>query len=197
MIFRMMIKATAADKDLVVKILTSAFLENRSVNYIIKQDDFKQKRIEALMEYSFDFCQSVGKIYLSNDKKACALISFPDRKRTNFKSVFLDLKLIMKSAGISNISKILAREKLISQNYPAPEIYYLWFIGVAPENQNQGFGQKLLTEIIGDANQMNRPIYLETSTEKNLSWYLKAGFEIYNQLDFGYPLFLLRREHAW
>lgn len=197
MIFRMMIKATAADKDLVVKILTSAFLENRSVNYIIKQDDFKQKRIEALMEYSFDFCQAVGKIYLSNDKKACALISFPDRKTTNFKSVFLDLKLIMKSAGISNISKILAREKLISQNYPAPDIYYLWFIGVAPENQNQGFGQKLLTEIIGDAHQMNRPIYLETSAEKNLAWYLKAGFEIYYQLDFGYPLFLLRREHAW
>ncbi|MCF2443769.1 GNAT family N-acetyltransferase [Dyadobacter sp. CY345] len=146
------------------------------------------------MEYSFDYCKLFGQIYLSDDKKACALISFPDRKRTNFRSVLLDINLITKSAGISNISKILTREKLIEQNYPSSEIYYLWFIGVAPENQNQGLGKKLLTEIIHDANQMNRPIYLETSTEKNLSWYQKAGFEIYNQLDFGYPLFLMRRK---
>ena len=189
-----MIRATEADKDLVVNILTSAFLENKSVNYIVRQDKFIRKRIEALMAYSFDCCTLFGEIYLSEDRNACALVSFPDRKKTSLKSFLLDIKLILKSNGISNIPKVLEREKLISKNYPDSGIYYLWFIGVAPENQNMGLGKKLLAEIIEDAHQMNRPVYLETSTEKNVPWYQNAGFEIYNKLDFGYILFLLKRK---
>jgi len=189
-----MIRATEADKDLIVKILTSAFLENKSVNYIIRQDKFREKRIKALMEYSFDSCDLFGEIYLSEDRKACALVSFPDRKKIGLKSILLDMKLILRSTGVANISKVLTREKLISKNYPGSRIYYLWFIGVAPENQNRGFGKKLLAEIIADASRVSRTIYLETSTEKNLPWYEKAGFEIYNQLNFGYTLFLLKRK---
>ncbi len=41
---------------------------------------------------------------------------------------------------------------------------------------------------------MNRPIYLATSTMKNLPWYKKSGFEVYNELDLGYNLFFLKRE---
>jgi len=189
----MMVKATENDKDLAIDLLTSAFTENKSVNYIVRQDHLREQRIKALMQYSFDCCMLYGHVYFSEDKKACALVSFPDRKKTSFKSIILDLKFIFNSAGVANVSKILHREKLISGKYPKTEIYYLWFIGVSPEHQNQGIGRTLLAGIINEANQLNRPVYLETSTESNVRWYQKAGFEIYGVLDFGYNLFLLRR----
>ena len=185
-------RATKQDKSLVIKILSSAFEDNRSVNYIVRQDKFRWKRIEALMDYSFEVCNLFGRVYLSDDNNVCALVLFPDRKKTNLKSIFFDIRLIIKATGWRNISKVLHREKVISKYYQEPEIYYLWFIGVSPEHQNRGLGKRMLREIIEDAGKMKRPVYLETSTKKNLPWYQKAGFELYYQLDFGYPLYLLK-----
>jgi ribosomal protein S18 acetylase RimI-like enzyme len=66
---------------------------------------------------------------------------------------------------------------------PLLEGLYLWFIGVHPNAQNNGVGQKLMTELVDESERMERPIYLETST-----------LDVYNQLDFGYNLFLIRND---
>lgn len=69
---------------------------------------------------------------------------------------------------------------------------YLWFIGVDPEYQNTGIGTQLLHDVIAYSRQKNRPVYLETSTLKNLPWYKKVGFQIYQELDLTYKLFFLK-----
>jgi ribosomal protein S18 acetylase RimI-like enzyme len=189
-----MIKANQNDKQLIVDILTKSFESNQSVNYIAKQDEKRLKRISALMNYSFEVCHSSGDVFLSDDKKACALVLYPDKKKTTFKSILLDVKLILSCIGIENIKKALSRESKIKQLQPKELMYYLWFIGVNPEYQNEGIGSVLLSEIIEDSENKKRPIYLETSTLKNLPWYKKFGFEIYNELDLSYKLFFLKRE---
>jgi ribosomal protein S18 acetylase RimI-like enzyme len=75
-------------------------------------------------------------------------------------------------------------------------MYYLWFIGVDPKHQNSGIGTTLLNEVIKDSESKNRSIYLETSTMKNLPWYKKFGFDVYNELDLSYKLFFLKKEIA-
>ncbi len=72
-----MVKAEYNSKTLVVDILTKSFDTNQSVNYIINQDEKRKKRIKNLMEYSFDVCYLFGKVFLSDDKKSCALIVLP------------------------------------------------------------------------------------------------------------------------
>jgi len=181
------------DKQLVIEILSPAFYSNQSVNYLIPQLPDKQKRIKELMDYSFETCTLFGKVHISDDNKACALVSFPEQKKTTIKSLLAEIKLIFRSIGFGNIKKATQREKEISKHYPAENIYYLWFIGVSPEFQRQGIGEKLMREILADADQMKRAVYLETSTLTNIPWYQKFGFEVYGELDFGYKLFLLRR----
>lgn len=187
-------KAEYNDKSLVVDILTKSFDTNQSVNYILKQDNHRVKRVSALMEYSFDVCYLFGDVFLSDDKKGCALITYPDKKKTTLKSILLDAKLILSAVGIKNIKKTLAREAMINKMHPKEPIYYLWFIGVDPEYQNEGIGSILLDDIIEDSEYKQRPIYLETSTLKNLPWYKKFGFEIYHELDLSYKLFFLKRD---
>ncbi len=188
--------AEYSDKELVVDILTDSFETNKSVNYIIKQDSKRKNRIRALMDYSFEVCKEFGDVYLSDDKKACALVLFPDKKKTTLKSIQLDLKLILSSVGLSNIKKTLERESLIKKHQPKDTMYYLWFIGVDPKHQNSGIGTTLLNEVIKDSESKKRPIYLETSTMKNLPWYKKFGFDVYNELDLSYKLFFLKKEIA-
>ena len=144
------------DKYLIIDILTKSFDTNQSVNYIAKQDEKRLKRISALMDYSFEVCYLFGDVFLSDDRKACALILYPDKKKTTFKSVLLDIKLILSCIGVENIKKALVRESKIKQLQPKELMYYLWFIGVDPEYQNEGIGSIFLNEIIKDSKHKQR-----------------------------------------
>ncbi|WP_177194206.1 GNAT family N-acetyltransferase [Dyadobacter sp. SG02] len=57
--------------------------------------------------------------------------------------------------------------------------------------QGLGIGSRFLDEVKADAAAMNRAIYLETSTLRNLPFYKRAGLFEYAQLDFGYTLYLI------
>ena|ERR1035437_9531458 len=91
-----MIRAEYNDKNRVVDILTTSFDDNKSVNYIIKHDKKRVKRIKKLMEYSFDMCYFFGDVFLTDDKKGCALILLPDKKKTNLKSIYRIKYLVRK-----------------------------------------------------------------------------------------------------
>jgi GNAT superfamily N-acetyltransferase len=187
-------KAEYDEKELIVGILTRSFEGNQSVNYIIKQDNNRLKRINALMSYSFEICYLFGDVFLSEDKTACALILYPDRKRTTVKSILLDLELITKCIGITNLGKAMKRENQIKKIQPKELMCYLWFIGVDAKCQGLGNGTQMMLDIIAESKRLQRPIYLETSTLRNLPWYKKFGFEIYNELDLSYKLYFLKRE---
>lgn len=189
-----MIRADYKDKELILDILTSSFDDNKSVNYIIKQDRKRVKRIRNLMDYSFELCYMFGHVFLSDDRTGCALIILPDKKKTTLKSILLDIKLIFTSMGLSNAKKAMDREAKIKKLHPKEMMYYLWFIGVNDKQQKKGTGSTLLQDVIKQGELKKRPIALETSTVKNIYWYEKFGFRIYNELDLGYRLFFLKKE---
>jgi GNAT superfamily N-acetyltransferase len=187
------IRAKHSDKQLVVDILANSFADNKSVNYIIKQDEKQQQRIHSLMSYSFEVCMLYGDVYLSDDGKGCVLVLLPDRKKSTLKTTLLDLQLIFSATGLGNVKKAMSRENRIKAEHPKNLLYYLWFIGVNDAEQGKGIGSKLLQEIIQQGQSLQRTICLETSTLKNLPWYQKHGFEIYKEMDFGYTLYFLKR----
>lgn len=180
--------AGPADKTHIIKLLCKSFNDNFSVNYIIKQDQQRMQRMAALMDYSFEVCMRFGEVWLSDDAYACALVLYPQNKRS---TIWLDLQLILQAIGIGGIKKALAREGMIKAKKPAVDMLYIWFIGVDPVMQHKGVGSKLLQEII--ARKQGLPVYLETSNSKNLPWYRRFGFEIYEQLTLTHTLYFLKR----
>jgi len=186
-------RADPSRKSLVIDILTKSFDDNRSVNYVVKQGANRETRIRGLMDYSFDACNAFGDVWISDDAKACALVLYPDKKRTTANAILSDLILASSVIGLSRVPQVLSRESKIKSFHPKIPFTYLWFIGVAPEFQNKGAGSQLLSEVMEKSVADQRPIYLETSVDRNLPWYKKHGFEIFNELDFGYTLYLLRK----
>jgi GNAT superfamily N-acetyltransferase len=187
-------RAENIDRNIIVDILVKSFRDNKSVNYIIKQDARKEQRLKLLMEYSHDVCRLSGDVFITDDKSGCALIVKPDMKKTSLNSILLDVKFAIKCLGLFNITKAMNREAKIKSYHPNGLLYYLWFIGVDPAKQNQGIGSNLLKEVIREGQNDNRIICLETSTQKNIPWYQSFGFNIYQELDFGYKLFCLKQE---
>lgn len=188
-----MVRASATDKDSVVNILARAFDDNKSVNYVIPRGGKRLQRIRHLMAYSFEVCNRFGDVFISDDRAACALVLFPDKKRPTLQSIWWDVRFVVSCIGPFNVGKVLRREAKIRRLQPAGALYYLWFIGVDPLQQNKGAGSKLLGELIGESERLNRTLCLETSTEKNLPWYRKAGFAVYNELHLTYRLFFLKK----
>jgi len=186
-----MIKAAKSDRALVIAILAGSFENNKSVNYIVRQDQRKRERIRALMAYSFDVCYHFGEVWLSADKRACALILYPHFKKS---TLWLDIKLIFNAIGLDRVQTALQREAKIKKLQLPGKVCYLWFIGVSADSQRCGIGSRLLTAVLSYADQKGLPVCLETSTLKNIPWYASFGFKLYNQLDLGYTLYFLKKE---
>jgi len=60
--------------------------------------------------------------------------------------------------------------------------WYLQSIAVEPEEQGKGYGTLLLRAMIKKIDKEGLPLYLETNTEKNISFYQKHGFEVLEHL---------------
>lgn len=193
-----MLEALPKDRDRIVNILSRAFDENLSVNHLVLQDGKRALRIRRLMEYAVDECTDFGRVLISGDRTACALVLFPDRKKLTFRSLLRNVSLVFKVMGLRNLSKVLKKESMVKTMHTAVagdgNIYYLWFVGVHPNYQGRGAGSRLLGEMLSDASSLGRLCLLETSTLRNLPLYERVGFVRYQQVDVGYPLFFYKVE---
>lgn len=187
-----MIVATKKDIAEVSAILVQSFKDNKSITYLIPEETNRVKKQHCLIRYSVSTCLDFGKVYFSDDKQACALILFPDRKRFNFTGLWRDFNLVF-SLGLSAAIVGMKREKLVRSRHPNGPLYYLWFVGVTPLAQGKGKGTSLMHELALDAEKMGREIVLETSTERNIPWYNNLDFHIYDELDLSYRLFFMRK----
>lgn len=190
--------ATKEDRLRVIDILSPAFQDNLSVGHLVGQRPGREGRIGKLMAYAFSECMDFGKVWLNEDRSACAMVSFKDRKRFTLASLWRDAGLVLRVIGLRHLASVLKKEAKVERaqrdllgGRPA---YYIWFIGVAPGLQGRGLGGDLLEELLADAAAMGRVPVLETSNLRNLAFYEKAGLVQYEKLDVGYPLYFFRRE---
>lgn len=182
------------EKKLVVDIITEAFDDNKSVNYVIKQDRSRVSRIRGLITYSYNICKKYGAVFVNKDKNAVAMINLPHKKKFFLFSISQDVRLILKTIGVVNLPNVLRRESVIKSNHPAMPFCHLWYIGVSKKDQGKGIGTELLKKVISKYEELHLPIYLETSMEENVSWYVKHDFEVYNEIkDFGFTTYMIRR----
>ncbi|KAI1327514.1 hypothetical protein F5Y16DRAFT_192282 [Xylariaceae sp. FL0255] len=63
--------------------------------------------------------------------------------------------------------------------------YYLVYLGTKPSGQGRGYARKLIEHMAAKADAEGRAMYLESSSEKNNSYYKKFGFEIKHDIYLG------------
>ena len=193
-----MIKADKTHKAKVIEILSECFESNKSVNLIVKQDAKKQDRISHLMNYAFDACIEAGQVYLNQNLTAAIICSTSADKLPILEEAYLTAKLVRQVTGISGIGRAMRRERYVNGFHPKDEEFmYIWFIGVKASERVRGAGSEILKQVINESNEQKIPIYLETSTERNLTFYEKHGFKTYHISPddlFGFKLYFLKRQ---
>ncbi len=175
------------DKKLVIKILSDAFQDNKSVNLVVKD----KSKIPGLMSYSYELAKRRGKIFISDNRKAVALILLSDKNRFSFRIMLESLKLALNVIGLKKLFTVLKRESAIKKLHPESPYIHLWYIGVEPESFGKGYGAELLDEIIAFAKSIQRDIYLETSVARNIKFYESRNFENYANVESDIPFTLM------
>lgn len=182
-------KAGKGDIHKLLHILTKSFNDNKSANYVLKD----KKDLDKLFKYSLEKGFLFGDVWINENENACAIIINPKRKKFSLPSIWLDIKLIFQVVGIINVRKVLHKETVTSNTLPKNLDYaHLWFLGVSPEHQGKGLGSILLKEIINYYRDKKEAICLETSTLKNLPFYEKEGFKVYDTKEFGFTLYFYK-----
>lgn len=185
-------KATYQDREKAVDILCKAFIDiliPNSINFVINKSGNRYSRLKALMEFQFDLSMLDGNVFLSDDYKGCIL--YLDKTEFSFKKLLLEIKLLFACIGVSNMFKVLRREKLLKNFHPKEKFIHLWLMAVIPNEQGNGIGTKLLNESLEF--YTGKLIYIETTTAENRAFYTQNGFTIFHEtFELNYPLYFLK-----
>lgn len=171
---------TSADKTKVVNIISQAFDNDPVFNWIVRQNQ-KQKRIRKLVESSVELTIPFEEIYISKDEKGTAVWVPPDKHKLSLYQTFKILNMFIQISGLKRIIEMMKFFSFMEKQYPKEPFFHLLYLAVVPEAQSKGIGASLMKPILNYCSQNNLYVYLENSSEKNLSLYEKNGFNVFKE----------------
>jgi ribosomal protein S18 acetylase RimI-like enzyme len=76
---------------------------------------------------------------------------------------------------------------------PLNQHWHLGPVGVLPSHQGKGIGTKLLSRFCKEVDACLAPAYLETDTDKNVRFYERFGFQIFEETE----IFDVKNRYMW
>jgi len=191
-------KATKTDKKLVIDIIAESFDKNPSVNWVIKNDTKRKKRIKELSKYSFETALMRNGAFISSDENGVALCYKYNEKGNLLADYWNQAKLAIKAVGLSRVIEVSRRESYIKKMRPNSGKYlYFWFLGVNNKGVGKGAAYEIKNFIFNKSKDEKLAIYLETSVEKNKLIYERFGFKTYHTWEDkskNFELWFMKRE---
>src|SRR5262245_6654176 len=94
-------------------------------------------------------------------------------------------KLFRGTVAPERLDDLLATFEQMEQSHPAEPHWYLPMIGVDPHAQGKGLGAELMRHAVARCEQEGALAYLESSNPRNISLYLRFGFEVIGEIRIG------------
>jgi GNAT superfamily N-acetyltransferase len=131
-------------------------------------------------DYSIQEGREVGRcIHLADEARGVAVWLLPqppevDSQAAQQKRTFLHAAL--NAEGCANYYRITEFMSTKSATLVDQAAWYLSIVAVDPAAQGQGLGRKLMEPTIAEADHAGVTCYLETFSQRNLSFYQRLGF---------------------
>jgi ribosomal protein S18 acetylase RimI-like enzyme len=93
--------------------------------------------------------------------------------------------IVGESVAPERLEEIGTVMEMTDQVHPKEEHWYLPVIGCDPAFVGKGLGGALLTKALEHVDESGLPAYLESSNPRNISLYLRHGFEIIGEIQHG------------
>jgi ribosomal protein S18 acetylase RimI-like enzyme len=184
-------------------VLADAFQHDPLWNKILEGESNIEQKFQACFETPVKYCYKFGEVYASSEnlEGVAAWISGNAPDMTFWRMIqsgaFLPGMRMGSKVGkkIETLFKPILGDR--HENMKGKSYIYLLVIGVATEFQGQGFGGKMMRELIEKCEQLGNHLYLETEVQRNVEMYEKYGFKTIKQITLpivNHPMWEMIRE---
>jgi ribosomal protein S18 acetylase RimI-like enzyme len=94
-------------------------------------------------------------------------------------------RVFRETASAANLDDLLATFERMEQSHPEEPHWYLPMIGVEPMAQRRGLGAELMRHAVARCDREGTLAYLESSNPRNISLYLRFGFDVLDEIRVG------------
>jgi hypothetical protein len=174
-------KAVLSDKSEFLRIISESYRSNPSVLWVLKKDRKIESRLSVLAEYCWKEGLLQEGIYFSKNGDGIAIFYPLHEKKSGIKSLFWQLRLVIRAIGISRIGTVLRRDSYIAKNRSAHKCIYFWMYAVDPKSRDGIAAREIRDFAFQMADEQRLPILAETSVPQNKKVYEHFGFQTYHQ----------------
>lgn len=188
-------QAGQGDRDLVVRLLDSAFQDDPVSGWVFPGDEYRRATHHRLMAAFADIVLEAGRIDMTEDGSACALwLPTP----AGGHEADDEGPAQVRAAVDPDNERVELIARLTAGIHPTDRAHeYLWMIGVRPGRQGEGIGSALMGAVLDRCDHEGTPAYLEASSERSRKLYERLGFDLLGrplQLPDGPQMFPMWRE---
>jgi ribosomal protein S18 acetylase RimI-like enzyme len=167
--------------------LAEAFQDDPMLRLLVPNDDRKRRAIAPwFFANSLKYGTRWGQVWSNDDASAVAVWLPPAQseiKPLNMLRVGMGmLPFKVGLAGTKGFLTAVSATEAFHSAVGGPH-WYLFLIGARRSSQGQGLGSELLEVGMSQASASSLPCYLETTTESNVAFYSKRGFQVIGQAE--------------
>ena len=172
--------AVPEDVPTALTTLTSAFADYAFTRHVISADDHSRRVARFQELFLTRVGMAYGRVWVADGARAVAVWTTPDSDP---------------SPALAEIGPELAElagdrafvfeevERALDPYRPTGPAWFLGTVGVMPEAQGRGLGSAVIRPGLEAAGRAGHPAFLETSTEDNVRFYERLGFEVTGEVD--------------
>lgn len=167
--------ATPDDVPAAARTLSRAFSDYPFTRHVVAADHHEERvrEFQELMLRRVGL--AYGRVWVSDDCRAVAAWTTPDADPA---PAFAELGSRLADLAGDRAPAAEAAERALEPYRPTRPVWFLATVGVDPDDQGRGLGAAVLRPGIEAAERSGHPAFLETSSERNVKFYERLGFEI-------------------
>lgn len=174
------VRAAASDVPALAAVLASAYAEDPVWSWLMPHD--RGRRLRLLFTAHLAQQVPAGRVWTDQDRTVAAVWAEPGQWKLPASYLLRNAGTLLR-AGRGQLPRIGLRLLALEHRHPAgPAHWYVEYIGTHADARGTGRGSQVLGGLLEQAD--GRPVFLESSNRRNLTFYGRHGFAVHEEMTF-------------
>ena len=170
------------EETLIVDLLSRVFQDDPLMRFLVAEQEAMLERPRRFYEANLRLCQQNGRVDVLPDMQGVCMWLPPGKTDIGFRQLLQSgLLRATVGMGLKSIRRFYTMYRVvepIAKKATVDPCWILHMIAVDPASQDQGLGGSLIRPVLEEADSAGVNCFLESGNERNLSFYLRRGFEV-------------------